>query len=792
MNRGSTPSYSEARTIAEARTGSNKVSIRHNVFPSLLRDKLPDSCPTNQIDYFLTTLFVYLIKSSDELAQQIEIKLRDKQSVFYKELEAGIRAMVSQEQAQKDSTLFKSHAEMIENFDSQYESKFRTTHASIDEKFATMVKDFEGLMGQARSRWDNQWSEELSKMSSKWTDEWNIREKQWVEEEKERALKRAAQDDANSKHYKKLLEEHINRVDTMLDEQKEADLSILDVRLKELEDSRKELVHAQSNVDETVQRKYGESLERLKSTYAESLQAVEEASKKNELALKKALEREREIHEETNKKLQDEHSRQLAIVNDTIAEERKTIAYEQQQLEESLRIKYQTMVESLQDKVHREQEAQMRRALDLLEKSARAESERSRQTYEIQSAAEQAAAAKFKELVGDLRETWQKEETVRAKQLDQRLRVHYDTVIEHMQAQLDAALKLNDEADKQWMEDVEARNRQQVAMMQAYEEKCRRLYDTRLSEYIERTDEELASYEEKLLNAGKESVEKDIQHESELNQVRLESAEWRAEYVKEMDEKYKSTVSELEARYHTQMNVYLEQLESAQAELVVMNEQMQSAQNISDAEIRKKSGAEKAARNKRDDTRKLQLGRREAHTTLSKVWAGLQTPATDQVAMLENLLESAEPTDAMIAAYEKYNQQLSAQLPLIQLVTRREYLKFQIKALRRVAALCDSARNSLPTSKAYQSFESEMANLNLKSYEEMEQQFASHMDEFSIIEKRLTSAVTEYNSKYNARFNYKGEDYLESMAADEKAERALSDVEAKLHLMETSDSSTNR
>ena len=66
------------------------------------------------------------------------------------------------------------------------------------------------------------------------------------------------------------------------------------------------------------------------------------------------------------------------------------------------------------------------------------------------------------------------------------------------------------------------------------------------------------------------------------------------------------------------------------------------------------------------------------------------------------------------------------------------------------------------------------------------------MDEFSIIEKRLTSAVTEYNSKYNARFNYKGEDYLESMAADEKAERALSDVEAKLHLMETSDSSTNR
>ena len=80
-------------------------------------------------------------------------------------------------------------------------------------------------------------------------------------------------------------------------------------------------------------------------------------------------------------------------------------------------------------------------------------------------------------------------EATRAKKLDQRLRNHYETVIEHMQSQLDAALKLNDDADKQWMEDVEARNRQQVATMQAYEEKCRRLYQTRLTEYIERTGE---------------------------------------------------------------------------------------------------------------------------------------------------------------------------------------------------------------------------------------------------------------------------------------------------------------
>lgn len=49
------------------------------------------------------------------------------------------------------------------------------------------------------------------------------------------------------------------------------------------------------------------------------------------------------------------------------------------------------------------------------------------------------------------------EERARSVQLEQRLRAHYESVISHMQRQLDVALKLNDEADREWMEDAEAR-----------------------------------------------------------------------------------------------------------------------------------------------------------------------------------------------------------------------------------------------------------------------------------------------------------------------------------------------
>ena len=35
-------------------------------------------------------------------------------------------------------------------------------------------------------------------------------------------------------------------------------------------------------------------------------------------------------------------------------------------------------------------------------------------------------------------------------------------MLEHMEAQLQMALRIQDEADKQWMEDVESRNKQQI------------------------------------------------------------------------------------------------------------------------------------------------------------------------------------------------------------------------------------------------------------------------------------------------------------------------------------------
>jgi len=160
------------------------------------------------------------------------------------------------------------------------------------------------------------------------------------------------------------------------------------------------------------------------------------------------------------------------------------------------------MVDALHEKIKTEQEIRMTRAIDNLERNARIESERTKQSFDIQQEAEVTLSKKFKNIVSDLRKSWEEEEIGRALQLEERLRSHYSVVLEHMECQLKMALSLQDDADKQWLEDVEYRNHQQLNTLKAFEEKCQRLYDTRLLEYAEKTNQHIAEYEQQLLEVS--------------------------------------------------------------------------------------------------------------------------------------------------------------------------------------------------------------------------------------------------------------------------------------------------
>ena len=66
------------------------------------------------------------------------------------------------------------------------------------------------------------------------------------------------------------------------------------------------------------------------------------------------------------------------------------------------------------------------------------------------------------------------------------------------------------------------------------------------------------------------------------------------------------------------------------------------------------------------------------------------------------------------------------------------------------------------------------------------------LDEFTALDKKLEDAVGAYNAKFGERFRYKGEDYLDTIKADSRAEKTLSDAEQKLHVLEAKSRSPQR
>lgn len=411
--------------------------------------------------------------------------------------------------------------------------------------------------------------------------------------------------------------------------------------------------------------------------------------------------------------IKEAHSKQLDILRLAIAEERRDSALAQQVFEQTLQTKYESMVSALQDKIKDEQELRMQRALDDLEKKAKAESERARQTFEAQQAAEKALSVKFKSVVADLRKSWEDEETARSKQLEERLRSHYSAVLEHMEAQLQMALQLQDEADKQWIEDVEARNKQQVMTIKAFEEKCRRLYDTRLTEYIQRTDTQLTQYEEQLLEVGSTLAIERSRFESRQRRLQMACSRWKIQYQKELHDRYQDAAAALEDKYLSEIERLTSELSEARLELTRGHSVAAGEQKEFLSEVAAASGTVAGG---------SAAGLREE---LTKKWTEQGTPIEERLEVLMNMLDAATVTPQMVDRYEAVVSKLSARLPITQMMSRKQYLEYKIKLSQRAGSTGNN-----------------------------EQVLVELTSELSSLQASIAQATREYERRYSERFVY--------------------------------------
>lgn len=327
------------------------------------------------------------------------------------------------------------------------------------------------------------------------------------------------------------------------------------------------------------------------------------------------------------RQLKEAHVKQLSILQTAIAEERDETARNQKLFEETLNTKYNHLVSALMDKVKLENETKLQHALNALELTARNESERSKFLYDAQQEAEKGLSVKLKTIVNELRKSWEIEEIARSKHLEERLRAHYSTVLEHMEAQLQMALQLQDDANKRWMDDEESRMKQQVDAMKLFETKCKHLYDTRLKEMTDQTSRQLAQYEEHLLQSGTKAAIEREKLEGRQRRMKLACHRWKVEYQKDVDERYREMASFLENKYLDEVQLLLEE-----------NANLAMGINADVANMNAKNGQVPVS----DMRLRIQRGCKENGFTNEEL-----------IAMLSSLLDTAQCSALMQVQYEK-------------------------------------------------------------------------------------------------------------------------------------------
>lgn len=156
----------------------------------------------------------------------------------------------------------------------------------------------------------------------------------------------------------------------------------------------------------------------------------------------------------------------------------------------------------MRETIQSELDSRMARTLKSLESHAKLEAQRAKQAHDFEYEVENRLNMRLRGIISDLRKSWEEEEVARIKQAEEKIRTNYSIVLEHMESQLHMSLQLQDDADRKWFDELEDRNKKQLETIRMFENKCKKLYESRLIEYAEKTCAQIASYEEKLLEVN--------------------------------------------------------------------------------------------------------------------------------------------------------------------------------------------------------------------------------------------------------------------------------------------------
>jgi hypothetical protein len=335
----------------------------------------------------------------------------------------------------------------------------------------------------------------------------------------------------------------------------------------------------------------------------------------------------------------------------------------------------------------------------------------------------------------------------------------YHALLKEKEDHADQMIKQREEAleqmaEKRREEDLQ-RDREREEARLRYDNELASKYEQMRSEILSETDQLRAEMESRDLSHREERERLEAEVESQalkMRKLKHASTMWRLDYQKETKFKYERMLMDMETRQERDSDgserLKLQQAEDAIAREASLMAQLKAAQSkpaqvivqqpaIDAGESQREADAEAAA----EGARKLGLLRER----IQELWAVLESEAPDKLSFVMQVEAAAGYTAEMEDLYQREVVKLTDQLPLMETVTRREFIKYRLNELK-------SGARGTREDKQKSEFVRELKRLN----------------------EQLFKALPAYEKKHGVMFLFKGKQYLEIMQADSQEAQSAS------------------
>ena len=486
------------------------------------------------------------LKTADARAEK---RVEDKAMKGLGPLYAKLKQQVEQhlmEESENDHV--KVRRQLKAEADQKIAEEVAALHGRYDAQMQSALGDYNDRLAVARVAWEKERASGRADAVAMLRQE--ILRVETREMETQKSLHEAveAERDAAAQRVASLHADVVGHLDKALVENRDAVVVAVEDRLSTWRNKFGGEMEARRTGGSEMEREVHAILERMRDGDARARRMLAKNFEAEMRMQQEAFAEERKVEHEASSAVERAYREQVKALGQTWELQQTAYGQTVDALEEALGAKYDTMVRGLRERVELEREGQMKRAVAAMARQAQLETRNSRQAIDDQDRAEEAAAAKFHSLLGEIRDMWESEENTRSEDMEVRLRRHYEGLVSGMRKQCEMAMDLMHLQDEVWLRDGRKRFTADMRVMEGFKAKCQRLYGERLEDFRTKEEHNLRRMEANILDTAEHRADLRASTEETIQRRQADLEKWKLEHQAEAEARIAAVTADLEAR----------------------------------------------------------------------------------------------------------------------------------------------------------------------------------------------------------------------------------------------------